>query len=121
MSETELTAQQLEYFSKLLNRRKSEVSDQLQKVESSTEPVQLDQQSVGRVSRIDAIQQQQIALANKTQATQQLQRIETALRRIDDGLFGYCLRCGDPITSQRLEVQPEATLCLGCQSESERR
>lgn len=120
-SDTEFTQQQLKDFFMLLEERKSAVEDQLRKIESSTEPVVLDQQSVGRVSRVDAIQQQQMAVANKAQATQQLQRIESALRRIEEGLFGYCLDCGESITEPRLQVQPEATLCLGCQSAREQR
>ena len=121
MDHTGLTEQQLKDFFAQLEERKSAVEDQLQQIESSTEPVALDQQSVGRVSRIDAIQQQQMAVANKTQATQQLQRIESALKRIEEGLFGYCLQCGESITVPRLQVQPEATLCLACQSEREQR
>lgn len=120
-SDTEFTQQQLKDFFMLLEERKSAVEDQLRKIESSTEPVVLDQQSVGRVSRVDAIQQQQMAVANKAQATQQLQRIESALKRIEEGLFGYCLDCGESITEPRLQVQPEATLCLGCQSAREQR
>ena len=121
MGDIGLTEQHLKDFFTQLEARKSAVEDQLRQLESSTEPVKLDQQSVGRVSRIDAIQQQQMAVANKSQATQQLQRIETALKRIEDGLFGYCLHCGESISVPRLQVQPEATLCLGCQSERERR
>ncbi len=114
-----LTEQQLRDFYLLLEQRKAEINEQLQQLQWSTEPVTLDQQSVGRLSRMDAIQHQQMAIANKTQAAQQLQRIETAIQRIEDGEYGYCLRCGEPIAVPRLQVQPEATLCLDCQSDSE--
>ena len=79
----------------------------------------LDQQSVGRVSRIDAIQQQQMAIANRAQATQELGRVERALARIDDGDYGSCLECGEAIAVARLQAQPWASLCIDCQSARE--
>ena len=49
-----------------------------------------------------------------------LQDIEAALRSIDKGQYGICERCGKPIEVERLEVKPDATLCLNCQQEVER-
>ena len=79
----------------------------------------LDQQSVGRVSRIDAIQQQQMAIASQQQASTQLRKVEQALQRIDAGDYGACLECGEAIALARLEAQPEAELCIGCQQACE--
>ncbi len=49
-----------------------------------------------------------------------LESIETALRSIEKGLYGICERCGQPIAPERLEVKPDATLCLSCQIEVEK-
>lgn len=49
-----------------------------------------------------------------------LQDIQTALRSIEKGSYGICARCGNPIEPGRLEVKPDATLCVSCQSEVER-
>lgn len=49
-----------------------------------------------------------------------LQDIESALRSIEKGHYGICERCGKPIEVERLEVKPDATLCLNCQQEVER-
>ncbi|MCS7221770.1 MAG: TraR/DksA C4-type zinc finger protein [Anaerolineae bacterium] len=49
-----------------------------------------------------------------------LESIETALRSIEKGLYGICERCGQPIDPERLEVKPDATLCLPCQIEVEK-
>ena len=87
--------------------------------ESDTRPVTLDQQSVGRVSRIDAIQQQQMAIASQQQASERLRKIEKALRRIDEGEYGYCLECGEAIALARLQAQPFANLCIDCQQAQE--
>lgn len=49
-----------------------------------------------------------------------LQDIQTALRSIEKGNYGICSRCGKPIEPGRLEVKPDATLCVKCQEEVER-
>ncbi|MDQ3248912.1 MAG: TraR/DksA C4-type zinc finger protein [Chloroflexota bacterium] len=49
-----------------------------------------------------------------------LQDIQTALRSIEKGSYGICARCGKPIEPARLEVKPDATLCINCQQETER-
>jgi len=119
MSVTELSQQQLEELQSLLLATRQELEAQLLGIDSATKPVALDQQAVGRVSRIDAIQQQQMAIANQQQASQLLSRIELALQRLDHGEYGYCLQCEEPIAFARLQAQPVATLCLDCQSASE--
>jgi DnaK suppressor protein len=49
-----------------------------------------------------------------------LESVNMALRAIDKGRYGICERCGEPIDPARLEVRPDATLCLDCQREVER-
>jgi len=51
----------------------------------------------------------------------ELQAVQEALLRIEDGSFGACLACGEPIGALRLSVLPEAALCVGCQADAERR
>lgn len=80
----------------------------------SRETVTLDQQSVGRLSRMDAMQQQAMAQATDRQRAAELVRIEIALRRIDSGDYGYCDECGQEIAEKRLEIDPSATLCVRC-------
>jgi len=79
--------------------------------------VALDQQSVGRLSRMDAMQQQQMANAEALRREQELLRIDTALMRMDHGdEYGYCQTCGEDIPFKRLEIDPAAHLCVGCAS-----
>ncbi len=78
--------------------------------------VQLDQQSVGRLSRMDAIQAQQMALAADRQRQVQISRIRRALSQMDQGEFGYCADCGNEIPDGRLEADPSTYLCIGCAS-----
>ncbi len=49
-----------------------------------------------------------------------LASIEDALRAMERGTYGVCERCGKPIPAERLEVKPEATMCVTCQAEVER-
>lgn len=86
--------------------------------EDETRPVDLDQ-PIGRLSRMDAIAQQNIDLANRRAAQVRIQRIRVALQRIADGEYGSCLSCGDPIGVRRLAAQPEAPFCILCQSQRE--
>lgn len=78
--------------------------------------VKLDQQSVGRLSRMDAMQQQAMANAQQRNRDATLVRIDQALRLLDDGEYGYCLSCGDEIAPKRLEIDPTATHCVACKS-----
>lgn len=48
-----------------------------------------------------------------------LQDVQQALRSLEKGEYGICQRCGNPIEPERLEVKPDATLCLSCQREVE--
>lgn len=79
-------------------------------------PVELDQASVGRLSRMDAIQGQAMALAAEQNRAVTLARIEAALGRIADGSYGWCLRCGEPIPPKRLVLDPSLPTCVGCAS-----
>jgi len=119
MSAPELKPQQILQLRSALEDKRQQLKAQLKSSDLDTKPVALDQQSVGRVSRIDAIQQQQMALANQQQSTQLLKRIDLALERIDSDEYGCCLQCEEPIAFARLRAQPFASLCLDCQSASE--
>ena len=79
-----------------------------------TGTVTLDQQSVGRLSRIDAMQGQQMALAQARRREAELKRIEATLARLDDEEYGYCSKCGDDIAVRRLTLDPTATTCIAC-------
>ena len=80
--------------------------------------VQLDQTKVGRLSRMDALQAQAMAKASGQRRATQLREIDAALRRIDDGRYGNCERCEEPINPRRLEADPTARLCIDCASNS---
>jgi DnaK suppressor protein len=82
-------------------------------------PVDLDQQSVGRLSRImDSLQVQAMALATEERRRQQIARIDAALIRLDEGTYGECVICGEPIAPKRLELDPAVPTCISCAARS---
>lgn len=85
--------------------------------EGDRAPVTLDQDSVGRLSRIDAMQMQAMALAQARRRASERVAIDAALKRIDLGEYGYCLKCGDDIASARLEHNPTVSICIDCAKE----
>lgn len=76
--------------------------------------VMLDQQSVGRLSRMDAMQQQAMARAQSARRAGRRRQIGAALARIEDGEFGYCEDCGEPIPAGRLDLDPAIARCVSC-------
>ena len=76
--------------------------------------VELDQSKIGRLARMDAIQQQAMALATEERREQMRIRIAAALKRIDANEYGDCIRCGEEIVARRLELDPTKPLCLAC-------
>ena len=97
--------------------------DELEAVADSgaeaADTVELDQQRVGRVSRMDAMQQQAMGKESQRRRKLELRRIAAALTRLDDDEFGYCLRCEQDIAQERLRVDPAATLCIDCARRAE--
>jgi DnaK suppressor protein len=85
-----------------------------QATESDRAPVELDQQSVGRLSRMDALQAQAMAVANQQRRATERRRIRGALERIGAGEFGYCVGCGEEIPDARLELDPAIPNCVAC-------
>lgn len=80
----------------------------------SRDPVTLQQDTVGRLSRMDALQQQAMAQATQKRRESEKQRIRAALVRLDDGEWGWCLTCGEEIAEARLRHDPSVAQCIGC-------
>lgn len=78
----------------------------------ATAPVTLEQDSAGRLSRVDALQKQAMALAAQRRRDAERNRIEAAVRRI--GEYGYCLSCGEEIAEARLRNNAAAPRCVIC-------
>ncbi len=77
-------------------------------------PVALDQQSTGRLTRMDAMQQQAMAVATQARRATRMQALTAALNRVAAGDFGECVRCGEEISDKRLQLDPTLTTCIAC-------
>ena len=103
---------------KIAKRRLVDMLAELQTLSAQSlenrRPVALDQQSVGRLSRMDSLQVQAMDQAQELQRRKTMLRIKTALTRIENNDFGYCVTCDEPIAEKRLEFDPSTPLCIGC-------
>jgi len=117
----ELTDEQVEELQGDLVELRRSLADALAAGRESSKPVALDQSSVGRLSRMDAMQVQQVAKANLRSCELRTQLVAQALRLVSEGEYGYCRRCEEPIGYSRLKARPETPFCLSCQGAIEKR
>jgi len=115
----ELTQAQFQELHADLLALRDDLEATLAALADETRPVEPDP-SIGRISRMDAIQIQQMAKANTRTTTQRLQRVEAALRRVEAEEFGECYECGADIGYPRLKARPESAFCVHCQSRREK-
>jgi DnaK suppressor protein len=118
MSEESESIDLVLYRERLLNRKKQILLEN-EDGASGAATVALDQSSVGRVSRVDALQAQAMSLAAQQRRAVELGRVAAALQRVDEGEYGYCLNCGEVISPQRLEIDLSAEFCVVCASRLE--
>ena len=104
----------LNLFRQRLIDRQKELAALSDAATDARKPVELDQQSVGRLSRQDALQQQAMANAQEARRAAELRKIKDALKRIDEGEFGWCAECGEAIDLRRLDIDPTAMQCAPC-------
>lgn len=104
------------YREKLMAER-AELATESDTTRDSRKPVELDQQSVGRLSRIDAMQAQAMAQAGERRRHNRIRQINAALARMDGDEYGYCVLCGDAIAAKRLAHDPATAVCIECAKE----
>jgi RNA polymerase-binding transcription factor len=104
----------LRRFRALLEQRRQALLEREIATKEAREPVELDQQQLGRLSRIDALQNQAMAQDAERRRKIELQRIDAAMDRIESGDYGYCLNCDEEIPLARLEFDPAIATCVDC-------
>ncbi|MBF0587936.1 MAG: TraR/DksA C4-type zinc finger protein [Magnetococcales bacterium] len=109
----------LEQMKQRLIARRKELMALSNSSKEARDSVELDQTRVGRLSRMDAMQMQAMSQENERRRQMELQRINVALRRVDEEEYGYCIRCDEPIAIKRLELDPSLLNCITCAQKSE--
>ena len=115
----ELTEEQILTLKESLLKLEAQLRAILEQTEEQGKPVDLDE-PIGRLSRMDAIQQQKMQSAGREAQKIQLAQVRRALTAIEDDEYGFCRRCEEPVGFRRLEIQPEAPFCVRCQDAREK-
>lgn len=118
MDPDELTDERLQSLRAQLLELRSSLEAAVSSSTDSVKPVDLDE-PIGRLSRMELMQQQHMATANRESARTRLAQVNAALRHVDEGEYGACVECEEPIGYRRLSAQPESQLCLSCKSNRE--
>ena len=109
-----MEAHEIDVLKNLLLSLREEIGQLTAQSSDATSTVALDQSKVGRLSRMDAMQAQQMAQETARRRQLQLQKIDSALKRIALDDYGYCYKCGDEIEAARLKFDPAYTRCVQC-------
>ena len=109
-----LTPAQRDELAGLLDRELAKLERSMRMTDEAARPVELDQSAVGRLSRMDSLQNQGLTRNLQERERAKLGLIASALRRIQDGTYGACRECGTAVPFERLLVFPEAPTCAGC-------
>lgn len=109
-----MDAQQKDQFRVMLEELRLDLIKLKMSSLESTQAVNLDQSSVGRLSRMGAMQSQAMALEAKRRREIQLTRIDAAIERFNEGEYGYCAVCEEEIDIRRLQVDPANPFCVSC-------
>lgn len=109
-----LTKRQLDELRDELDRQLGRLERSMRATDEAARPVELDQQAVGRLSRMDSLLSQGMAKNLQEREQTKLALLQQAVRRLEEGMYGLCERCGDAIPFERLLVIPEAPTCATC-------
>ena len=118
---TELTVYQIAILKKKLKELEISLQEQFVMSSASSKTVSLDQTMIGRLSRADSLQQQNMAIFSNSRATMRLKKVKSAIQSIALNEYGFCQKCGLDIGYARLETQPETSLCFGCQDKADQK
>ena len=108
-----LSDEQLEHYKQALLQREADIDLQFEQTEEMSQPVEPDP-AIGRLTRQDAMQQQQMVLENRRRLKLQRTQLKTAMERVEKGSFGVCVLCKNDIAVKRLDIIPESPLCVAC-------
>ncbi len=114
-----MNKQQLETFKKLLSAKRDEIVRRAE--QTLQQDMTLDSDDLpDEMDLASSEYLQAFTFRLRGREKNLLDKIQKALDRIDNGTFGICEECDEPISIKRLEARPETTLCIRCKEEQER-
>lgn len=116
-----MNTEQLKQARDRLHALRAELLLQKEQTAEDKAPVELDQARLGRLSRMDAMQQQAMALELDRRRDTKLKRIEGAFIRLEKGTYGDCAQCAEPIDEKRMDSDPTVFFCIACAERAEKR
>ena len=108
-----MTPDQLAKIRSIIEKRIDQIETFLAQKDPESKPVAPDV-AIGRLSRLDSMQAQQMILAQQRRLREELEHLQSALERIGKGTYGNCAYCLSPIAYERLEAMPDAVVCISC-------
>jgi DnaK suppressor protein len=108
-----MTPEQKQELKAVIEKKIYQTENSITEYREMTQPVAPDD-SIGRLSRMDAINNKSVMEAALRQAEQKLSRLKESLFKIQDSEYGKCTKCGSPIPFNRLKAIPDSTRCIGC-------
>ena len=116
----EMRKKEIEKFKKMLQERRSAIIDAAQNARES-QAMQVEQADLAdEVDLASSETGQTLNLRLRDRELVLLKKIDMTLKKMEDGEFGVCERCGEDIGVKRLEARPVAQLCISCKEELER-
>lgn len=109
-----LSDNQIEELRGELERALVKLERSMRTTEEAMRPVELDQTAVGRLSRIDSLQNQGLTRNLQEREQAKLGQVVTAFERLEEGTYGVCTECGGEIPFERLMIFPETPTCAAC-------
>ena len=105
--------QQRKYFKEKIITEIATIKQKINELEDITQPIS-PENAIGRISRMDAINNKSVNEATLRTAHEKLNKLELALNKTEDVKFGVCIRCGQNIPEGRLMIMPESIKCVNC-------
>lgn len=108
-----MTEQERKEIKEVILNQIEKSEKKIEELKEFTQPISPDN-AIGRVSRMDAINNKSIYDASMSNTRQRLEQLKQVLKLTDDADFGICTQCRQSIPIERLKIRPEIRLCAGC-------
>lgn len=108
-----MTPKEKQELKQMMERKMAQLREDIADLEELTKPI-APENAIGRVSRMDAINNRSVNEAALRQSRNKLAKLDNAISKLDDPNFGNCSRCGQPIPIKRIMFMPESTRCVNC-------